>query len=335
MNKPFQTTLLTLLGILALTLLGCAKVPKLFKSTELDPSKPRIYVANESSNTVSVIDVKTFRLIGMVDTKNHSPHDLALTRDGKRLFATNLASGRLSVIDTEALETIASIYIGNRCHTVTLSNDNRQAWLANIGEDLITIVDAVAYRVLGNIPVSKGPTSIAFSQDGQLAFVGTQGKTVQMIDTFTHHLIKAIPVGADPHFLILGPDGRIWGINAGGEDIFIIDPAAPDKALHVEVGPQPQQIAFGYKGMQGPNAYVTVSGSGRIAVVNAEAKTPRVLEQIEVGKGPNGIWASPEGTRLYVGQQSANVVRIIDTGTNQILTTLAVGKKPIRVIGSR
>ena len=47
---------------------------------------------------------------------NDRAESVALTRDGKRLFATNLASGRLSVIDTETLETIASIATGSRCH---------------------------------------------------------------------------------------------------------------------------------------------------------------------------------------------------------------------------
>ena len=324
-----------LLGSVSVTHAGCAGTQNLFKKTEPESSKPRIYVANESSNTVTVLDAKTFRLIGTVDTKNYSTHDLALTRDGKRLFATNLASGRLSVIDTDTLETIGSIYIGNRCHVVTLSNDNRQAWIANIGEDTVSIMDTTTYRIVGTIPISKGPTSIAFSQDGGYAFVSTQGKNVQVIDTATHQIVKTIPVGVDPHFLVLSPDGRIWGTNAGGDDIFIIDPFTHEKVITLDVGSQPQQIAFGYKGMQGPNAYVTVSGLGKIVVVNTDSKNLRVLEQIEVGKGPNGIWANPEGTRLYVVQQPSNIMRVIDTGTSQIITTVSVGNKPIRVIGGR
>jgi YVTN family beta-propeller protein len=323
-----------LVGV-SLTYAGCDGTQNLFKKTEPETAKPRIYVANESSNTVTVLDAKTFRLIGTVDTRNHSTHDLALTRDGRRLFATNLASGKLSIIDTDMLETIASIYIGNRCHVVTLSNDNRQAWIANIGEDTISIMDTDTYRVLGTIPISKGPTGIAFSQDGRYAFVSTQGRNVHVIDTTSHQIVKTIPVGADPHFLVLSPDGRIWGTNAGGDDIFVIDPFTHEKVITLEVGSQPQQIAFGYKGTQGPNAYVTVSGLGRVVVVNTDSKNLRVLEQIEVGKGPNGIWANPEGTRLYVGQQPSNLLRVIDTGTSQIITTVSVGTKPIRVIGGR
>ena len=102
---------------------------------------------------MTVIDGVSFTTLGTVDARNQATHDLALSRDGTRLFATNLASGKLSVIDTNSLETIATIPTGSRCHVVTLTNDNRYAWVANIGEDNISIVDTTSYRILGTIPV--------------------------------------------------------------------------------------------------------------------------------------------------------------------------------------
>jgi YVTN family beta-propeller protein len=328
-----RTTSIILSACLGLTLAGCADM---FQKQQVEPLGPRIYVANESSNSVSVIDGQKFEVIGTVEARNHSTHDLALTRDGKRLFATNLASGRLSVIDTERMETIASIYTGNRCHVVTLTNDNRQAWVANIGDDNISIVDTSIYRILGTIPVGKGPTGLTFSQDGRFAYVSNQGdKSVNVIDTTTHQIIKSIPVGANPHFLVLSPDGKIWGTNSGGTDIYVIDPATQEKVATFEVGPQPQQIAFAYKGIQGPNAYVTVGGANKVIAVTADPKNLRVVDQIDVGEGPNGIWANPEGTRLFVGHQISNDLRVVDTGTSKVIASVPVGRKPIRVVVSR
>jgi YVTN family beta-propeller protein len=321
-------------GCLVIALGGCTE--GLFARSEPEQPAPRIYVANESSNTVTVIDGNKYEVIGTIDARNHSTHDLALTRDGKRLFATNLASGRLSVIDTERLETIASIFTGARSHVVTLTNDNRQAWVANIAEDNISIVDTTTFRILGTVPVGKGPTGLAFSQDGRFAYVSNQGdKSVVVIDTTAHQVIKTIPVGANPHFLVLSPDGKIWGTNTGGNDIYVIDPPSHEKIATFEVGPQPQQIAFAYKGIQGPNAYVTVGGLNKVIAVNADPKNMRIVDQIDVGEGPNGIWANPEGTRLFVGHQTSNDVRVVDTGTSKVIATVPVGRKPIRVVVSR
>lgn len=302
---------------------------------QLQVEQTKVYVANESSNSVSVIDGNTFQPLGEIDTLNHATHDLSLSRDGKRLWATNLASGRISVIDTDAMETIASIYTGNRAHVVTLTNDNRHAWVANIGNDTISIIDTTIYRILGTIPVSKGPMGIAFSKDGRLAYVSSQDKMVNVIDVTAHQVIKRIPVGANPHFLILAPDGRIWGTNTGGQDLYIIDTKTNEVVQTLEVGPAPQQIAFAFKGTAGPNAYVTVAGLNKVVIVSANTDTPAISGQIDVGEGPNGIWANSVGTRLYVGHTGSNDVRILDTGTNKVLATVPVGRKPIRVVASK
>src|ERR1043166_9243109 len=84
---------------------SCATAEKK-EEVQQQPLTPRIYVANESSNSVTVIDVASLKVIGTVDALNHSTHDLSVSRDGKWVFATNLASGRVSVIDTQRLETV-------------------------------------------------------------------------------------------------------------------------------------------------------------------------------------------------------------------------------------
>ncbi len=323
----------TLVGFLTIGLIsGCAN---LMPPAPLLIEQTKVYVANESSNSVSVFDGKTFKPIGEIDTLNHGTHDLSLSRNGKQLWATNLASGRISVIDTGEMETIASIYTGNRAHVVTLTNDNRQAWVANIGNDTISIIDTNNYRILGTIPVHKGPMGIAFSKDGRLAYVSSQDKMVNVIDTAAQQVIKRIPVGANPHFLVLGPNGRIWGTNTGSQDLYIIDTNSNEVVQTLEVGPAPQQIAFAFKGTSGPNAYVTVAGLNKVIIVGANTEVPSVRGQIDVGEGPNGIWANSVGTRLYVGHTRTNEVRILDTGTNQILATVPVGRKPIRVVASK
>jgi YVTN family beta-propeller protein len=322
---------LALIVLVAGLTVACAQI-------EPVSSRPgaRIYVANESSSNVTVIDAATYKVVGTVETRNQSTHDLSLSRDGKWLFATNLGSGNLSVIDTARLETIASVPTGARCHVVTLTNDNQRAWVANIADDNVSIVDTTTFQVLGTIAVGKGPTGLAFSRDGRFAYVSNQGdKTVAVVDTATLAVIKTIPVGANPHFLTLGPDGRIWGSNTGDADIYVIDPATQEKIATIEVGPAPQQIAFGFKGLQGPNAYVTLAGLNKVLVLAGDPRNPRFLERIDVGERPNGIWANPEGTKMYVVHETSNDLRVVDTGSSQVVATVPVGRKPIRVVVSR
>lgn len=338
MNVRWRLTTPVLTGItllLATALTGCDTISQLMAPPKPAGLNTRVYTANESSNTVTVLDGDAYKVIGDIDTLNYGPHDLALSRDGKHLWVTHLANGRVSVIDTESRKPVASIFTGTRAHVVTLTNNNKHAWVANIADNTISIIDTSIYRILGTIPVGKGPMGIAFSRDGKFAYVSSQDKMVNVIDTTAHQVIKQIPVGPNPHFLTLGPDGRIWGTNTGSNDIYVIDPAINEIAATIEVGPAPQQIAFALKGTAGPNAYVTVTGINKIVVVDATSPTLAIREQIDVGEEPNGIWANAVGTRVYVGHTKSNNVMAVDTGTSQVLATLPVGRKPIRVVASR
>jgi YVTN family beta-propeller protein len=158
---------------------------------------------------------------------------------------------------------------------------------------------------------------------------------VAVVDTVTQSIVKRIAVGTNPHFLILGPDGRIWGCNTGANDIYVIDPETQDIVGSFQVGAAPQQIAFGYKGLTGPLVYVTVGGFNKVLVLGGDATRLRVLEEIEVGDGPNGIWANPQGTRLFVVHERSNDLRVIDTGTSRVIATVPVGPRPIRVVVSK
>lgn len=337
-----------LCGALALMLAGCAELePATIGSYAMKEAAPataaptvslpsRIYVANESSNDVSVIDANSFQPIGSIPSLNHSTHDLAVSRDGRRVYATNLASGRVSVIDTARKETIASIYTGDRCHVVALSNDDNQLWVANIGENTISIIDTTTFRIVGTIPVAKGPTGLAFSHDGRFAFVSAQGdKKVDVIDTTLHQVIKSIPVGANPHFLVVSRSGHVWGVNTGQNDIYVLDPDTHEKVGTFVVGDKPQQIAFAYKGTIGPLAYVTVGSQNKVIGLGGDPNDLKIVDEIAVGEGPNGIWSNQEGTRLFVAHDKGNEIRVIDTGSGQTLATVPVGRKPIRVVVSR
>jgi YVTN family beta-propeller protein len=305
-------------------------------SLENPQDRVRVYVASESTNSVTVVDGRTLGVLATIDAKNYATHDLALSRDGKLLLATNLASGRLSVIDTLAMETVASVYTGARSHVVAFTNDDRQAWVANVGEDNVSIIDVGTLRVLATIPTGKGPTGLTFSRDGRFAYVSNQGdKTVAVVDTVTHAVLRQIPVGTNPHFLILGPDGRIWGCNTGANDIYVIDPGVQEIIGSFQVGPAPQQIAFGYKGLTGPLTYVTVAGFNKVLVLAGDATNLRLVEEIDVGDRPNGIWANPQGTRLFVVHEGSNDLRVIDTSTSRVIATVPVGAKPIRVVVSK
>ena len=50
-----------------------------------------------------------------------------------------------------------------------------------------------------------------------------------------------------------------------------------------------------------------------------------IVPAIAVGKEPNGIAISPNGTRVYVANGGSETVSVIDTATNQVTATTPLG----------
>ena len=77
------------------------------------PDGKRAYVANHSSNDVSVIDTATNTVVATV-VVGASPIAVAPTADGKYVYVTNEDSGTVSVIDTATNTVAATIAVGRR-----------------------------------------------------------------------------------------------------------------------------------------------------------------------------------------------------------------------------
>jgi YVTN family beta-propeller protein len=56
-----------------------------------------------------------------------------------------------------------------------------------------------------------------------------------------------------------------------------------------------------------------------------------VIATIPVGTYPEAVAVSPDGTRAYVTNNSANTVSVIDTATNTVTTNIPVGNSPYGV----
>lgn len=77
---------------------------------------------------------------------------------------------------------------------------------------------------------------------------------------------------------------------------------------------------------KGTFAYVTVGGANEVRVFQTDTFTQ--VANIPVGKLPHGIWPSGDGSRIYVGLENADALAVIDTLSNKVIATVAVGQAP-------
>ncbi|MGZ3831922.1 MAG: beta-propeller fold lactonase family protein [Mucilaginibacter sp.] len=73
-------------------------------------------------------------------------------------------------------------------------------------------------------------------------------------------------------------------------------------------------------------AYITNRTANTVSVINTNTNT--VVSTIPVGKFPQGVSVSPDGSKVYVTNGTDGTVSVINTATNTVTATVPVGTNP-------
>ena len=104
-------------------------------------SHKRVYSADQTSNTVSVIDPVNNRLLGVIRLGDPVPtwlsplyrgalmvHGLGYSPDGKTLAVVSIGSNAVSPIDTSTTNIGGVVYVGRAPHEAFFTPDAREFW---------------------------------------------------------------------------------------------------------------------------------------------------------------------------------------------------------------
>lgn len=126
-----------------------------------------IYVTNEDSNNVSVINRQTDEVVATVMV-GKKPRGIAtgLRRQHIRVYVANSKSNSVSVIDptTNTVETEIPIRFGQEPEGITvatLSPDREIVIVTNYGSNNISVIDGLTYQEMQKINVGNGPVAVA------------------------------------------------------------------------------------------------------------------------------------------------------------------------------
>src|SRR6266705_882499 len=115
-------------------------------------SHDRVYAANQTSNTVSVIDPSNNRLLGVIRLGDPVPgalsplykgqllvHGLGYAPDGKTLAVVSVGSNSVTLIDTATNKVKGTVYVGRSPHEAFFTSNGRELWVTVRGEDYISV----------------------------------------------------------------------------------------------------------------------------------------------------------------------------------------------------
>src|SRR5205823_14479965 len=115
----------------------------------------RLYVSNDGSNSISVIDTASGRLVREIETGDE-PARAEFTPDEK-LLVYNLQRGEgCGFADPATGKEIARVKLPGKPLSLSLSRDGRTAYLGLMDSDSVAIVSVPERKLIRVIPTPKG-----------------------------------------------------------------------------------------------------------------------------------------------------------------------------------
>jgi YVTN family beta-propeller protein len=296
---------------------------------------PFAYVANQGSNTVTVIDVSTVRQVATVVVGN-SPYGVAASRDGRFVYVTVQGADAVAVIDGATHSLAAMIPVDGSPmgpDGIAVSPSGDRVYVANDATNRLSVIDTTSRSVIASIPVGVDPYGVVVDPTGTRVYVSNSGAdTVSVVDATTNSVIATVPVLARPLGIAVDPTGsRVFVASQLARAVSVIDVARYTLVASVEVGSE--RLVDDVIGLavdpSGTRIYVTQPLRNQITVI--DATTMAIAVRIPSRSYPLGVSASPDGSRIYVVNSLSNDVSVIDPSTHTVVGRVAVGLVPTAV----
>jgi YVTN family beta-propeller protein len=158
----------------------------------------------------------------------------------------------------------------------------------------------------------------------------TLGDSDQLVevDPYTFRELRRIKVDEKVHGLAISADGsRIYVCSDKTGMFQIVDVKKGAVVAQIPIGRDPNQMTLT---KDGRFAFVPMRGEAKVAVVQLDPL--RLVKKLDAKAGPHDAYTSPDGKRIYVGNQFGREITVIDAETQTVLhhITTADGVRPIR-----
>jgi YVTN family beta-propeller protein len=310
----------------------------------LAASTVRIYVANSAGNDITIIDPDTNKAVGSITVSNN-PHGIAPSPDASRFYVSSETDNVLDVVERSTAKVIQRVPIGKRPNNVAITQDGRRVYVCIREESWVDIVDTTSLEKVKSVPVGKFPHNVYATPDGKHMIATSMGENkLTVIDTATEKPEYAIPVGGVPRPLAIdaGPDEKIKRLFVQLSNLhgFVVvdynSRVVIDKVMlpDAPAGAQPL-IANTFSHGIGitPNhktLWVCSLLDNSVSVYSLPSL--HRMATIPVGKGPDWLTFTPDGSRCYVSNAGSDSVSAIDVESHKELARIPVGKVPKRII---
>jgi YVTN family beta-propeller protein len=298
---------------------GFANVGSFPAGVAIDTTRNMALVTNQSSDSVTVLDLNSFALKTTITVGRSPAEGIAIHQAKNIALVANPGSDDVSVIDLTTSTQTQKIPVGHFPVGVAINSTTNKALVTNAYDNNVSIIDLNTLTVTGQIPVGTGPEGIAVNPATNQAVVTNSGSNdVWIIDLNSNNTLAKLPVGQFPRGVAINSTTNVAVVaNANSNTVSVIDVTRRTvlSTLKVNTGPTGVGIHELTNTALITNSGV-VSGSTNysipttVSVLDLGAGT---LEQdIPVGSAAFGIAINQGSQQAVVANFGSNNVTVIN-----------------------
>jgi YVTN family beta-propeller protein len=206
----------------------------------------RLYVTTEVTNTVTIIDPKTNAVVDRIPTGQPEAHMLALSKDGRRAYTSNVGVGTVSAIDLKEKKVVAVIPVSAKAQRIALSVDDKLVFTADQTAPRLAVIDTATNAVKQWVDLPGIAYGTAPTPDGRwLVITLIQANKVVRLDLERMTLSDTLDVPKAPQFAVVRPDGKFAYVSCdASQKVAEIDLAAWKVSRLIDAGPLADGLAW-------------------------------------------------------------------------------------------
>lgn len=282
---------------------------------------PRVYVPNEHSNSVSVIDAATMTVIRTIPV-GASPQHVTPSADMRFLYVNDSA---LTEIDPRTVTVTRRIPV-QQPYNLYFTLDGRHAIVVAEDLDRLDLYSYPGWSFERSIHIPwKGIDHLDISANGSFLIATTEyAGVVLKVDLRDWAVVASAKLGSLPVDVRLSPDGsRFYVTDQGRGGVIVVDPQTMTEKRFIATGRGAHGLAVS---RDTRSLYVSDRLEGSITVI--DTTTDRLIQRWIVGGSPDMLQVSTDGTQLWTGDRFSDTVAVIDTRSGAVIRRIRVGRSP-------
>lgn len=284
------------------------------------------YVSNTGSQTLTVFDVYTQRILGVIPT-GRDPKGFAINPITNRLYLALSAEDEVEVIDIAASESVKRIRLqpGDGPEEIVVGPENNSLIVVNRRSNTASFVDLGSEQEVARVPTGEEPSGVLLDRKGQRAYISNRrSNTITVLDTTNRAVVATVPTEVEPLRAQTNRDGsRLFVAHAASAYLMVY--SLPDLSVVERIF-----VGLGMSSIKvDPNTdllYVGMDSGGWVRIYDATSLVP--VESFEVNVPVDEMTLGSDSNTMLLLARDKQTVSFKDLTNPKTIGEITVGCFP-------